>query len=409
MLTLMSGSTVSVAIPIAVSPILTRIYSPQDFGDFGIYTALVLVLLSISSGKYEQAIVLPKANRDAAHLVYLTALITAAFCAVLFFLTLIFNGSIVKLLANERMGGWLYFVSISIFFASIYQALNYWCIRNKKFGGISKNRVMNSTTAAGASILAPTVLPPAGGIGGLILGEFAGRLLATIGLARIFYSDPSSKSPGLLRSIALLRRYKKFCIFVMPGALLNIGSKQVPILLFSFFYSSSFVGQLVLAQRVIQAPLGIISAAMSESLLQKTTEEFRRKGECFEIYKRVLMILSIPTLLPFAAVFFFAEEIFGFVFGDEWRSMGVIVRILLPFYYVYLIAGVLNILFVSAEKNRLNFAFQVILFFLAVGSVIVSKMLNQSSLDALILFSFGSSIAFLIGLIFTYKISRGQL
>ena len=33
-LTLMTGTTIAQAIPIAISPILTRIYTPEDFGVF---------------------------------------------------------------------------------------------------------------------------------------------------------------------------------------------------------------------------------------------------------------------------------------------------------------------------------------------------------------------------------------
>jgi len=35
-LTLMTGTTIAQAIPIAISPILTRIYTPEDFGVFAL-------------------------------------------------------------------------------------------------------------------------------------------------------------------------------------------------------------------------------------------------------------------------------------------------------------------------------------------------------------------------------------
>ena len=58
-LTLMTGTTIAQAIPIAISPILTRIYSPEDFGVFVLYTAIVSLVTAISTGKYELAIMLP--------------------------------------------------------------------------------------------------------------------------------------------------------------------------------------------------------------------------------------------------------------------------------------------------------------------------------------------------------------
>ncbi len=44
-LTLMTGTTIAQAIPIAISPILTRLYTPEDFGVFVLYGIINLYLL----------------------------------------------------------------------------------------------------------------------------------------------------------------------------------------------------------------------------------------------------------------------------------------------------------------------------------------------------------------------------
>ncbi len=59
-LTLMTGSTIAQAIPIAISPILTRLYTPEDFGVLALFTSLVTIFSVISTGRYEFAIMLPK-------------------------------------------------------------------------------------------------------------------------------------------------------------------------------------------------------------------------------------------------------------------------------------------------------------------------------------------------------------
>ena len=64
-LTLMTGTTIAQAIPIAISPILTRIYTPEDFGIFAIFLAITLIIGSIANGHYEQAIMIPKKDEDA--------------------------------------------------------------------------------------------------------------------------------------------------------------------------------------------------------------------------------------------------------------------------------------------------------------------------------------------------------
>ena len=64
-LTLMTGTTIAQAIPIAISPILTRLYTPKDFGVLALFVAITSIFGSIANGRYELAIMLPKKDEDA--------------------------------------------------------------------------------------------------------------------------------------------------------------------------------------------------------------------------------------------------------------------------------------------------------------------------------------------------------
>lgn len=48
--TLMTGTTVAQAIPIAISPILTRLYSPSDFGLLALFVSLTSICGSVAKG-----------------------------------------------------------------------------------------------------------------------------------------------------------------------------------------------------------------------------------------------------------------------------------------------------------------------------------------------------------------------
>ena len=68
----MSGTVISQIIAILVSPILTRIYSPDDYGVFGVYASIVGIVGVIITLKFEAAILLPKDNGKAIRLKNLT-------------------------------------------------------------------------------------------------------------------------------------------------------------------------------------------------------------------------------------------------------------------------------------------------------------------------------------------------
>lgn len=83
--------TIAQSIPIATSPILTRIYTPEDFA---LFIAITSILATIANGRYELAIMLPK--KDAINIFALGFIITCIMTIITFAVILIFNKSFSK-------------------------------------------------------------------------------------------------------------------------------------------------------------------------------------------------------------------------------------------------------------------------------------------------------------------------
>jgi O-antigen/teichoic acid export membrane protein len=61
----MTGTAIAQAIPIGISPILTRIYTPDNFGVFAIFFSITTIFGTIASARYELAVMLPEREEDA--------------------------------------------------------------------------------------------------------------------------------------------------------------------------------------------------------------------------------------------------------------------------------------------------------------------------------------------------------
>ena len=85
LITLLSGTTIAQAITLLLSPVLTRLYTPHEFGVIGTFLSIVAAIALIISLRYEIAIVLPKKEENAINLVALAAIITIIICEFLFF------------------------------------------------------------------------------------------------------------------------------------------------------------------------------------------------------------------------------------------------------------------------------------------------------------------------------------
>ena len=142
----MTGSTIANAIPVAISPILTRIYSPEDFGLLALFVAITTIFGTIVNGRYELAIMLPKKDEDAINIVALGFVIMSLITLILFMIVIIFNEKIVHLLNNKDIGTWLYIVPLSIFFIGLFNLLNYFNNRKKYYKDIARANIIKSIT-----------------------------------------------------------------------------------------------------------------------------------------------------------------------------------------------------------------------------------------------------------------------
>ena len=132
-LTLITGTTIAQVIPIAISPLLTRIYTPEDFGLAALFFAFFSILSSIATGRYELAIMSPKSDDEAKHIVFLSILVGAFIFFIATILIWFFDEEIVIFLGNPEIKNWLYFIPFLLFSFGIYQSIYYWLNRKKKY------------------------------------------------------------------------------------------------------------------------------------------------------------------------------------------------------------------------------------------------------------------------------------
>ena len=82
-LILMAGTAVSMGISLLSSPILSRLYTPEEFGVLTTFTSVYSVLLIAATCRYELAILLPKEEEEALSVTLLGAGFSVVFSLAL--------------------------------------------------------------------------------------------------------------------------------------------------------------------------------------------------------------------------------------------------------------------------------------------------------------------------------------
>lgn len=403
-LTLMTGTGLAQAIPIAVSPILTRLYSPEEFGMFALYMAVAMIVSVPVTGRYELAILLPRKEADALHIAALAIIISIAVSAVLMVVVFFFAHTIAKQLGDAALAAWLYWVPASTLLLGVYQSLNYLSNRKAQYKRLAISRTVQSGSAALAQL---GVGYAGGGAAGLVGGQIAGQVLATGVLARLIWREDH----GLIRTLrfprmlALARKYINFPKYLIFAHGFNTASGQMPVLLLGGVFTSATVGFFSLTQRVIAAPMSLVANALGDVFRQEASQAYIQQGNCKTIYQVTFKRLFLISIIPFVAFFFLAPGLFAWIFGEKWRVAGEYAQILTPMAFMQFITSPLSSMFMIAEKQSLDLMWQIFLFLLVIASFFVGSIL-ASDISALGLFSAAYCVAYAINGYMTYSFAK---
>ena len=400
----MTGTTIAQAIPIAISPILTRIYTPDDFGVLAIFMAITAITGAISNTKYEQAIVLPKEENDAVNVLALGVFIAISLSLFLLLIILLFDTQIVLLIGNEKIKKWLYLVPISTLFLGIFNSLNFYNIRHKKFKNIAVSQVTKSSALGliqvGIGLLSNS---PFGLILGQIMSYFSGNFI----LFKTLKEKKDYKAVINKQKIkSLAKKYKKFPTFSMPAIFLNSLNLNMVSFLISSIFSITTLGFYALTQRIIGIPSRVIGNSLSQVYFQKATEEYNKTGHTNHIFVKTVKKLVLIGLPIFIILFFIAEPIFAFVFGEEWLIAGTYAKILVPLAFVRFISGSLSMTISIHQKQEIGMFINILLLVTTILIFYIAKIKHLDFELILIYLSLILSVEYLFFLFLYYYISN---
>ena len=404
-ITLTSGTMISQLIPIVVSPILTRIYSPKDFGIFALYMSITTIILVIASGKYELAIFLPKQDEDAINITILSIILVIIVSLIVCVIILLMNNYISGMLKNPDISIWLYFIPLNIFLGGVFLSINYWSNRKKYYKRLALSRIIQSSTTAAFSVgIGFAIFGPMG----LIVGFITGQMAATGFLGWSVWKESRETRRYISREkiITQLKRYIKFPSYLTFSGLLETASSQLPIILLSTFFGSSVAGFISLSQRVIRLPSRLVATSVGDVFRQRASYDFANSTSCRKIFIKTFKRLLFISIFPFVILIIFSPNLFEFVFGRGWRCSGEYTQIMAMMFFLQFIVSPLSSMFIIAEKQRYDLIMQLLLFFFSITALYQGYYIFDNPKAAILLFTIVYTIKYSIQLYYSFKFSE---
>lgn len=386
-LVLAGGAALAQTIVFVISPVLTRMYSPADFGVLGVYTSFFSLALVIASFRYDLAVPLPDDDRTATLLVVLSLLMTGVSSLVL--LCIIFwVGDHVDLPIMKRH---LLLLPLTLAGAGVYQVLNAWAVRRKEFAAVARTRVSQSM---GKVLVQVGLGAVAVGPVGLILGETVGYVGGTWVLAKLVWRNSRqhvlNMSCGELAKVAV--RYRRFPLVSTWSALLNVGALQLPALLFASQFGAESAGSFSFSQRIIAAPMAVVGMAVGQVYVAEAARlSSHDPGAAFRLFQNSAKKLFLVGVVPIGLLGVAAPFLFPLLFGPQWTEAGMFVQVLAPAFLGQFVVSPLSQTLNILERQDLQFIGDLVRFVTTlVGFAIVGQVggsaLNATSVYSVVLF-----------------------
>ena len=405
-LTLMSGTVIAQAIPIAIAPILTRMYTPDDFGLFAVFFAILSIFSVVMNLRYENAIMLPKNEKDALTIFILGFLINTTISLILFVIVLFFNAPITELLGDERISFWLYFIPLTLFFVGLFNLLRVFNNRQKNYRDIAQATVLKSVVMGVAQVAIGLFKS---GVVGLISGQILSQFFANLRLFKnIYRREQFRKSFNFLKIIAMAKRYRQFPLFSLPSAFINVLANHLTNLLISSLFSVVTLGFYSLVQRMLGIPSALIGQSIGQVFYEEGVRIKHQQGEISELFNRTLKKLIFIGFPLFFALFWSVKPLFRLIFGEDWAVAGEYAQIVIPMFFIRFVVTALSIVYDMFGELRVELLWQIVLLSGSILLVILASSFEIEFKDFLISLSIFISIMQLISLYILKKISSGE-
>ncbi len=380
---LASGTAGSQALLMLAAPLLTRLYTPEQFGLLAVYTGLLSMLLSISTLTYEEAIPLPETDEEGANVAMLCLAIAGLVALACGAVILFADGHILRRLDAAAIAPYIGLLPIGLFLASASQILAFWAMRRKHFSLVAQTRLKQS--------LANTTMQLAGyklATLALILGHTAGQTTGCLSLARYARDSAGFRHISLRGMLAAGKRYRNFPLFSTWSNLLNTAGRELPSILLAALFSPAAAGLYALANRVLAMPMTVLGGAIAHVLLANAAQAQRegRLGQLVAAVYDKLSHIAMPFVLMLIVI---APDLFTLAFGQDWRQAGVLVQWMTPWLYIRFIASPFSTLIPVLEKQREGLVFYAIVFVVRIAAILAGS-LQHDLVFTVALFSMGS-------------------
>lgn len=356
---LAAGTALAQLVSFGVSPLLSRLYDPADFGLLGVFTGIAAVASVIVNLRLDLAVVVPEQDDEAIDVLNVGILAVAVMTALSTLLILLFGAHLAAALGESDLTPLLIYLPLYLGATGVFQMFNYWFTRQSRFAPLAVAHTVRSLIVAALQLGLGRL---GWGVRGLVVGQVAGPAVLAVGITALMArSDPALFRRRITRARIrhVIGRFNNFILYGTPQALVNSINQSLPTLVLTVTFNASVAGFYLMAHRLIAAPISLLGRSMRQVIYPQLSRGLA-EGTALATAVRTTVVLAAITVVPVAVVVIAGPAAFAWLLGAEWRMAGEFARYLV----VWLAVAFVNIPSVSLipllEMQRWHAVYEVV-------------------------------------------------
>lgn len=345
---LMTGTVIAQAVSYSFYPFITRLYSPEEMGDLGVFIRVVSFISILATLRYEYTFPIIK-NLQQAFLLYRSTLRIAVIVCLSSF---VFGICYVLLFSSSHINVLLILVtSITAFTAAWINSGTLWAIRMKLFKQISFQKISNSLAVNTLRYIFGIF---AFGSFGLIIATCLGYIISSVTFIRVFLKEnlKYQKYISKKKTMVLLKNHKEFPLVNLPHSALEIGNDLLVAMLILYHYDKEHFGFYSFAYLMLRLPLMIIGQSFGQVFFSRCSDLINNKKVILPFFQKNAFYLLVIGSLPFTILYFFGPTLFGFIFGNRWFFSGEVASIFSIAMFVNFIVSPLSTISLVLSRQK---------------------------------------------------------
>jgi O-antigen/teichoic acid export membrane protein len=349
---LAGGTALAQVLTVLALPVITRLYTPEDFSVLAVYAALLGMIGVVACLRFEIAIPLPSDDFEAANLMVLGLSFTTVISGLVLLLAALVPEQIANGLGQPALQRYLLLLPIGVWLSGAFGCVQFWATRRKQFSDIAQTRMTQSLGSVLVQMLVGWLTKT--GPLGLLLGQVTGRGAGFLKLGKVAWADTQTqrKHITLVTLQNYFRKNSQFPQFSSFEALANVGTVQLPIIIIAATAIGPEAGFALLAMKAAAVPMGLIGGAISQVYLSRASDELRA-GNLPEFTQKITVGLIGAGVGPLICIGILAPNLLPLVFGDQWTRAGEIVSWMTPWFILQFLVSPLSMALHVTANQRL--------------------------------------------------------